>query len=112
MEDVGTAANLVISERKRLTLEGFPFCVLPELVSHQLNYDRRQITMLMRGEVISDYDMFMSHRMRVLGELCHNCVWKDDCGGVYPEYIQIHGWSEFAAQTLASSNDPPTLAAK
>lgn len=93
---VRDACAVAIAENRRLTLEGFPFCSLPELVEHQLNSENRRIKMLMRGQVISDYDSFMANRMRVLGAPCQACSYKKDCGGVYPEYLQFHGWKEFS----------------
>lgn len=94
---VKAAGDAALAEGRRLTLEGFPFCSVPELIEHQLNTENRQIKMLMRGQVISDYDGFMTNRMKVRGAPCEGCSYQKECGGVYPEYIQIHGWEEFSA---------------
>jgi MoaA/NifB/PqqE/SkfB family radical SAM enzyme len=94
--DVKAACAVALAEGRRLTLEGFPFCSVPGLVEYQLNSENRQIKMLMRGQVISNYDGFMTDRMRTLGAPCRTCPYKKECGGVYPEYIQFHGWEEFA----------------
>lgn len=91
------ACAVAVSEKKRLTLEGFPFCSVPELLDYQLNSEKRQIKMLVRGQVISNYDGFMSDNMRALGVPCGSCGYKKDCGGVYPEYLQVHGWEEFSS---------------
>ncbi len=104
-ESVKAAGAAALAAGRRLTLEGFPFCSVPELIEHQLNTENRQIKMLMRGQVISDYDGFMTNRMKVMGAPCQSCSFKKDCGGVYPEYIQYHGWDEFSAvrQRLAGA---------
>jgi len=94
VEDSGA---LALAEKKRLTVEGFPFCALPGLVRHQLSLERRRITMLIRGQVISDYDGFMSDRMRSFGTPCQSCGCRKECGGVYPGYLRSHGWEEFSA---------------
>ncbi|WP_284509516.1 radical SAM protein [Caballeronia sp. GAFFF3] len=89
------AAEIVQGAGKKLTIEGFPYCTVPELRELQLNENPRQILMLMRGHVIEDYDKFMSSQCRVFGPPCGSCSHRSKCGGAYPEYVSRIGWSEF-----------------
>jgi hypothetical protein len=52
--------------------------------------------MLMRGQIIDNYDLFMSDVMRVFGTPCSGCSMREQCGGVYPQYIDYNGWHEFS----------------
>jgi len=96
-EHLYPAIELSLAEGRLVTLEGFPYCVVPEYVHLHLNEISRQIKMLMRGNVIADYDVFMNTSCRVLGPPCATCGMSDKCGGVYPEYSERFGWGEFHA---------------
>jgi hypothetical protein len=37
----------------------------------------------------------MSDGCRTFGPPCEDCSERDRCGGVYREYIELRGWSEF-----------------
>lgn len=87
--------HLLIASRK-VTLEGFPYCTMPNMESLHLNEQGRRIRMLMRGQVIENYDEFMSTSCRQFGAPCQTCEIREPCGGVYNEYIQYRGWAEFA----------------
>jgi MoaA/NifB/PqqE/SkfB family radical SAM enzyme len=91
------AINVVERAGKRVTLEGFPFCVVSERLDVHLNSEYRDIKMLFRGQVISDYDSFMNYSCRTYGPPCAECRVKHECGGVYKEYVDFRGWSEFTA---------------
>lgn len=67
-----------------------------------LTNEYRAIRLLVRGQVLDDYDGFMRDRMSVLGEPCQRCPAKERCGGVYPEYIEYFGWDEFDARHVPS----------
>jgi MoaA/NifB/PqqE/SkfB family radical SAM enzyme len=95
-EHLYKAVDLVASRGRLITLEGFPYCVVKDRMQYQLNEDMRGIRMLIRGQVIDDYDQFMSNVMRVFGEPCSSCTLRTECGGVYPQYIEYNGWSEFS----------------
>jgi MoaA/NifB/PqqE/SkfB family radical SAM enzyme len=82
---------------KAVTLEGFPYCSVSEYMNLRLDNDDRNIKMLMRGMVIENYDKFMDAQMRIFGPPCDNCSVRTLCGGLYPEYVRYHGWTEFAA---------------
>ena len=90
------AVELAISQKRRVTLEGFPYCVVREKMNLHLDNEYRQVRMLMRGSVIGDYDAFMNKGMRAYGAPCERCILKVVCGGVYPQYIEYRGWDEFS----------------
>jgi MoaA/NifB/PqqE/SkfB family radical SAM enzyme len=105
-EQVYKAVDLVVSYGSTMTLEGFPYCVIQDRIDYQLNNEVREIRMLMRGEVVEDYDNFMSDVMRIFGPPCTNCAVKKQCGGVYPQYIQYNGWDEFSTLVNISTPSP------
>jgi hypothetical protein len=61
-----------------------------------LNNEPRDIRMLYRARVIEDYDGFMNDVMRTFGGPCIDCTRRAVCGGVYSQYADLRGWSEFA----------------
>jgi MoaA/NifB/PqqE/SkfB family radical SAM enzyme len=77
------------------TLEGFPYCTIKEKLNLHLNEHDRDIKMLMRGQTLNDYDEFMNEACRVYGPPCVSCSARKPCGGVYREYVEFRGWSEF-----------------
>jgi len=89
------AIDLALRAERRVTLEGFPYCVIPEQSKLHLGNTYRAIRMLMRGKIIDNYDDFMNDSCRVHGVPCEGCSMRDQCGGVYPEYIDFRGWDEF-----------------
>jgi len=95
---------------RRVTLEGFPHCVVSERAELRLDKDYREIRMLYRGRVIENYDLFMNDVMRIYGEPCVDCGARDECGGVYTQYIELRGWKEFAAVKSPQSEVPEALA--
>ena len=97
------AAEYALLHCRRVTLEGFPYCTVGHLAHLHLNNEYRDIRMLMRGSVIDNYDAFMSEKCRVFGPPCERCSVRSHCGGVYPEYVELRGWSEFAPLTTALS---------
>jgi len=117
MDDVGRAAYKALSVGKmhgiKVTLEGFPHCtVAKRLDALFINY-YRNIKMLMRGTVIDNYDRFMDQHCRVHGPPCTTCAERSRCGGVYKEYVEMRGWSEFIAiganESAESHSAPATL---
>ncbi len=95
-EQLYRSVDLAVSYGRVMTLEGFPYCVVKERMEHQLNNEMRDIRMLMRGQIIDDYDRMMSDTMRIFGEPCNECTLRSQCGGVYPQYIDYNGWREFS----------------
>jgi len=102
------AIDHCLERDRQVTLEGFPYCTVREKAHLHLNNEYRDIRMMIRGQVIEDYDAFMSNSMRVYGESCKQCAVRTACGGVYREYIGYRGWADF--EPLATS-DMPLVAA-
>ncbi|MDP9266863.1 MAG: radical SAM protein [Acidobacteriota bacterium] len=98
------AIDYAVSCRRKVTLEGFPLCTVKAKVEFHLERERREIKMLMRGVEIDNYDEFMNDTCRVYGLPCSNCSHRRPCGGVYPEYVQIRGWSEFTPFASVEKN--------
>jgi len=102
------AIDVALSRERRVTLEGFPYCMVREKMDLHLHNEHRKVRMLMRGEVIENYDSFMNKGMRIYGTPCERCILRDLCGGVYPQYIEYRGWDEFSGVeevTKLSQND-------
>jgi MoaA/NifB/PqqE/SkfB family radical SAM enzyme len=95
-EEVYRSVDVVVAHGRTITLEGFPYCVIRDRIDHQLNNEVRRIRMLMRGDVVEDYDQFMCDVMRIFGPPCEGCSLRQTCGGVYPQYIDYNGWAEFS----------------
>ena len=94
-DHVVSATQLAHAHGRGVTLEGFPCCVITECLGDMLTKAPRGIRMLARGTVLNDYDDFMAQDMSVYGEACRGCALRPRCGGVYPQYIEYRGWSEF-----------------
>jgi MoaA/NifB/PqqE/SkfB family radical SAM enzyme len=102
MREVVPAAVARARERgSAVTLEGFPMCALPGLESLHLSRHGGRISMEIRGLWLEDYDRFMDEVCRVKGEPCSRCARDEACGGVYREYVEKRGWSEFEAIAVA-----------
>jgi MoaA/NifB/PqqE/SkfB family radical SAM enzyme len=78
-----------------LSLEGFPFCVIPGMEQYVIDWETQKFKMLFREFVLEDYESYMDDTMRVQGKPCLECKHKTNCGGVYKEYIDELGWAEF-----------------
>lgn len=94
------AAHRVADSGTTLTLEGFPHCTLPGLQDHFIDWDNQHFTMLFRDKVLDDYEAYMDSSMRTHGEPCEQCPSRGPCGGVYREYAEFRGWSEFGPAGL------------
>lgn len=88
----------------RITLEGFPLCTVVPYEDISIELDRREIRMMYQGAVYDNYDQFMDSQCRTYGPPCQECSLKGKCGGVYKEYAERRGWTEFA--------DPATVASR
>jgi MoaA/NifB/PqqE/SkfB family radical SAM enzyme len=96
-EPLEAAIDYALQKGLRITLEGFPYCVLrPDHIPFHLDNLYRKVRMLMRGSIIEDYDKFMN-QLRRHGNACKNCSHRHKCGGVYPEYVEVYGWHGITA---------------
>jgi len=99
---VTNASKIAIYNDMNLTLEGFPYCITPDLDQYHVEEKRSEINMEFRGNKIEDYFNFMSS-LRIKGSVCKNCKYEHICSGVYKEYIEKRGWSEFEDSTIFSN---------
>lgn len=90
-----------------ITLEGFPYCVIPGYDELHLNRENVRIEMEIRGNWIPDYMKFMKQKCRTKGSICGLCLYKERCGGVYREYIEKRGWQEFRPIEILHSQNLP-----
>lgn len=84
-----------------VTLEGFPFCTITPYEDLALEWETRDIRMMYQGAVFDNYDAYMDRHCRSFGPPCRTCEYRGLCGGVYPEYSERRGWSEFSPVTAA-----------
>jgi MoaA/NifB/PqqE/SkfB family radical SAM enzyme len=91
---VSIATEVAHDLKLDFTLEGFPYCLFPNLLEYYIEAKRQKVGLEIRNIWIDDYFEFMD-TLRIKGEVCQNCIYKNKCGGVYNEYIIKRGWSEF-----------------
>jgi len=91
---VTRAAQRALETNLTLTLEGFPYCVVPGFEDYHLESKAPEINMEFRGNTIDNYFEFMG-RLRINGHVCDTCIYKNTCTGVYREYVYKRGWVEF-----------------
>lgn len=80
-----------------ISLEGFPCCLVPGAEHLRLNRRDSLMQMEIRGNWLENYEQFMDKVCRRKGAVCRECRHEPECGGVYREYIEKRGWSEFEA---------------
>ncbi|MDQ4142994.1 MAG: radical SAM protein [Actinomycetota bacterium] len=80
----------------KITLEGFPFCVVTPYEKLAIEYEKHQVRMLYQQRIHDSYGYFMDKECRMHGPPCTECTLREKCGGVYKEYIEQRGWGEFA----------------
>lgn len=101
VEETGTwvplAVQRAVARDVPITLEGFPMCTVPGCEAYHVGRRDGKIGMEVRDLWINDYDLFMDQVCRTKGEECTTCKLNPACGGVYKEYIEKRGWSEFHA---------------
>lgn len=80
-----------------ITLEGFPYCFLPEYNNFNLYNNIRDIVLLSDfNKSIIRYEEFLNQsKIRIKREECTNCFKNDVCKGVWSGYIKMQGWNEF-----------------
>lgn len=93
------AVDKVVGHSVRLTLEGFPYCTIPGLEQHMIDWSTERFKMLYHDMVFDDYEEFMDREFRSKGIPCIDCPHIKVCGGVYKEYIEKRGWDEFGVKS-------------
>lgn len=91
---VKEAVDFVLDKKIVLTLEGFPYCSIPGMEQHMIDWKKKKTKMLYRGIVFDDYEEAMDSNFRLQGRPCIRCDKNKVCGGVYKEYIEKLGWDE------------------
>ncbi|WP_377268734.1 radical SAM protein [Peterkaempfera sp. SMS 1(5)a] len=87
----------LVGQGHKITLEGFPLCVVAPYQRLAIEDGTRFIRMMYQGAVYDNYDEFMDDQTREYGAPCDGCALRSECGGVYLEYAERRGWDEFAA---------------
>jgi len=83
------------TEPVTVTVEGFPLCEVTPYERLAIEDGHRFIRMLYHGNVHDNYDEFMDAECREFGPPCEGCPLRGDCSGVYHEYVERRGWTEF-----------------
>ena len=96
---VKAGVDYIESQGIKVTVEGFPPCLLGEYTKYIVDWEGSNFKMLFHNFILPNYANFMSANTRVLGENCKKCVYKRDklCGGIYKEYIENNGWDELVS---------------
>ena len=94
---VNESVDYIQSTGIKVTVEGFPPCLLGEYTKYIVDLESANFKMLFHNFILPNYANFMSANTRILGENCKKCVYKQDrlCGGIYKEYIEKNGRDEF-----------------
>ncbi|WDV48113.1 radical SAM protein [Clostridiaceae bacterium M8S5] len=79
----------------KVTFEGFPYCVLKGMENYQVDWKAQRLKVLYRKIIIDDFNKFLTQTIRMYGPPCENCEQRVVCSGVYSEYANRNGWSEF-----------------
>lgn len=108
---VVSAAKRAVKRKAILTLEGFPWCLVPGFEDYHIEYKRQKIDLEIRDNWINNYFDFMD-TLRRKGEVCKGCKYENVCSGPYIEYIEKRGWHEFEDSSIYMSvhntvNDQP-----
>lgn len=99
------AVEIGLQNNCTVTIEGFPHCfgIGTSLADLHLQNEYRDIKLMIRGQILDNYDDFMRGDMRAFGPPCVECDLRSICGGVYPEYIEFFGWDEMQTQRAVPS---------
>lgn len=89
------AVERLLALKRRVSLEGFPFCVVRPYHQLSIEWEKRDIRMMYHGSVYDNYDTYMDQECRTYGPSCGQCACRGACGGVYKEYVERRGWNEF-----------------
>jgi MoaA/NifB/PqqE/SkfB family radical SAM enzyme len=90
----------------RLVMEGFPYCTVPGYERFLVDWENNNYKVLFRSFVMEDYENHMDDFSRVKDTRCDGCVFNSVCGGVYKEYAEMIGWSEFHPVTETPADEP------
>lgn len=98
MKPVKAAVDQVVLHGKKVTVEGFPPCLLGEnYIRYIVDWENSNFKLLYHNFILPNYADFMSNNTRVCGQHCRACRYQKDrlCGGIYKEYVEKYGWKDF-----------------
>jgi MoaA/NifB/PqqE/SkfB family radical SAM enzyme len=87
--DTARAAGLVV------TLEGIPYCTCPGYEALHVDWRSQNLKVTFHDLTIDDFNTFVTTTTRVRADACTACVIRPECGGVYRDYLEVHGDSAF-----------------
>lgn len=97
----------LLAAGRKVTLEGYPLCVVTPYERLAIEDGTRTIRMLYQDKVYDNYDEFMDKECREYGPPCEGCALRAECGGVYVEYAERRGWEEFGLATASAAAPAP-----
>ena len=95
--EVARAAGLVV------TLEGVPYCTCPGLEALHVDWRSQNLKVTFHDLTIDNFNAFLNATTRVRTAACGACLLRAECGGVYRDYLDVHGDAAFEAYTLEAS---------
>lgn len=100
LEAIGTALDAGLT----VTLEGFPYCVCPGYEALQVDWSSQNLRVTFHDLRIADYNTFLNATTRIRVPACTGCVVADECGGVYRDYVSVHGDDAFEPYHVAGTS--------
>ncbi|QOV19213.1 radical SAM protein [Blautia liquoris] len=91
---VKVAVDACVEAGVKVTLEGYPMCVLGDYSKYLIDWEENQFKMLYKSFVFKNYNTFMENNAKMKGEVCKECAKRNLCGGVYKEYAGAYGFVE------------------
>ena len=95
---VKKAVDACVKENVKVTLEGYPMCVLDDYAKYMIDWEENQFKMLYKSFVFRNYNTFMETQAKIKGDKCKDCL-NVNCGGVYKEYASAYGFEEMTPNT-------------
>lgn len=93
---VKEAVDACVAAGVKVTLEGYPVCVLGDYEKYMIDWEENQFKMLYKSFVFRNYNTFMETQAKMKGEICKQCSMAQNCGGVYKEYAGAYGFDEIS----------------
>jgi MoaA/NifB/PqqE/SkfB family radical SAM enzyme len=87
--DTARAAGLTV------TLEGVPYCTCPGYEALHVDWRSQNLKVSFHDLAIDDFNAFLTATTRVRTDACRSCLVRDECGGVYRDYLEVNGDSAF-----------------
>jgi MoaA/NifB/PqqE/SkfB family radical SAM enzyme len=91
--EVARAAGLVV------TLEGVPYCTAPGWEALHVDWAGQNLKVAFHDLVIDDFNTFLNATTRTWTTACGSCALRAECGGVYRDYLDVHGDRAFEPYT-------------